>query len=620
MHGSTTTKRRRALALGVLTAGFLALTLGTAGTATAAYKAKVDAGTLKVTGDGAADKLLLRLSPASPTILELDVGADGTADLSFDHSAFTAIAVDAGGGDDLVRVDQSGGAFADEALTIDGGDGADTLFGGAGAETFLGGKGNDFVQGGDANDRVLLGDGDDTARWNPGDDSDTIEGQNGVDLLDFFGAIIGETIGVSANGSRVRFTRDIASISMDLNDVERVGFHAFGGADTITVDNLAGTDAKTVALDLSASGGGGDGSADSVTVRGTGGADRVTLGSAGTDLQVTGLAAQVQVAGGEALLDHVGVTTLGGADTIAAGAGLTASAIVDVDGGDDGDSVRYTGTADADTIQIAANGTAVATATPTSTLFNSTAVEALTVLGLGGGDTIAGVGNLATLTALTIDGGDDNDTLSGGNGADLLLGGRGEDVVDGNQGADSALLGDGDDRFEWDPGDGTDTVDGQAGSDVLDFFGSNIGETIAVVANGGRARLTRDIGNVTMDFDNVERLAVHARGGADVILVDDLSGTDVTATDLDLSPSVGGGDTEADTILVNGTNKRDVVSIARSGSELAVSGLRATPRITGSEGAFDTLFLQTLGGDDDVTVAPTIADLIAPVVNLGADE
>jgi hypothetical protein len=36
----------------------------------------------------------------------------------------------------------------------------------------------------------------------------------------FNGANIAEQIDISANGGRVRFTRDIASVTMDLNDVE----------------------------------------------------------------------------------------------------------------------------------------------------------------------------------------------------------------------------------------------------------------------------------------------------------------------------------------------------------------------------------------------------------------
>ena len=54
----------------------------------------------------------------------------------------------------------------------------------------------------------------------------------------------------------------------------------------------------------------------------------------------------------------------------------------------------------------------------------------------------------------------------------MLLGGDGNDLVDGNQGNDIALLGTGDDRFNWDPGDANDSVEGQGGTDTLAFNGS----------------------------------------------------------------------------------------------------------------------------------------------------
>ena len=45
-------------------------------------------------------------------------------------------------------------------------------------------------------------------------------------------------------------TRDVANITMDLNDVENIQFNALGGADTITVNDLTGTDVSQVNLDL----------------------------------------------------------------------------------------------------------------------------------------------------------------------------------------------------------------------------------------------------------------------------------------------------------------------------------------------------------------------------------
>ena len=40
----------------------------------------------------------------------------------------------------------------------------------------------------------------------------------------------------------MRFFRDIANVTMDLNDVEGINFKALGGADNIVVNDLSGTD------------------------------------------------------------------------------------------------------------------------------------------------------------------------------------------------------------------------------------------------------------------------------------------------------------------------------------------------------------------------------------------
>ena len=124
---------------------------------------------------------------------------------------------------------------------------------------------------------ALMGAGDDTFVWNPGDGSDTVEGQAGTDTMLFNGANINEKIDISANGGRVRFTRDVANITMDLNDVEGIDFNALGGADTITVNDLSGTDVTEVNLNLAAAGGGGDGAADTVIVNGTNGDDVIQV-------------------------------------------------------------------------------------------------------------------------------------------------------------------------------------------------------------------------------------------------------------------------------------------------------------------------------------------------------
>src|SRR5262249_53782683 len=116
-----------------------------------------------------------------------------------------------------------------------------TLNGGAGDDTITGSAGNDVVIGGQGRDTARMGAGDDTFIWNPGDGNDIVEGQAGNDTLQFNGANIAENIDISANGSRVRFTRDVAGIVMDVNGVENIDFTARGGADQITVEDLTRT-------------------------------------------------------------------------------------------------------------------------------------------------------------------------------------------------------------------------------------------------------------------------------------------------------------------------------------------------------------------------------------------
>src|SRR5262245_8129932 len=494
MTPATGLGRRALLVTALAGALFAALLVFAADQARASYSAHVEADTLLIVGNADSDRLVLRLRPGDTTVLEVDVGADGTADFSFDRGTFTAIDVRAKGGDDEVRIDQTFGAFTDEQITINGGDGADTLLGASGAETLLGGGGDDFVDGGQGMDTALLGGGADTFQWDPGDSSDVVEGQAGSDALKFNGSNIGELIDVVGNGSgRVQLTRNVASIVMDLAGVEQIDVRTLGGGDAVVVRYLTGTELKTVRVDLDAFGGVGDGESDRVLVAGTAAADAFKIGSAGGETLVTGLTAAVQVAGGEETLDKINADGLGGDDTLTMAVGSASGPVpVDFDGDEGADTARYNGTLGDDLIQLVANGTRAAVlSTGTSRL--DVLAEDLVVNGLDGADTVTSVGNLAELTHVTVNGGLGGDTLLGGNGADLLNGGAGDDFVDGNQGMDTALLGGGADTFQWDPGDSNDLVEGQAGNDTLVFNGSNIGEIIELSANAGRVRLTRNI-------------------------------------------------------------------------------------------------------------------------------
>jgi len=290
---------------------------------------KLKHGVLMVRGTNASDKLALRLQPGSPGTLQVDVGDDGTGDFSFDRSKITKIIVKAKSGDDSIRIDDSNGAFTDTIpTTIDGGDGNDTIAGGKGNETLLGGNGNDTIDGNGGNDLALLGAGDDTFVWDPGDGSDTVEGQDGTDSLVFNGANIAEKIDLSTNGNRLKFTRDVGTITMDTAGVERVDVNTLGGADTVTVNDLSGTDVNAVNVDLAATLGGatGDGQPDRVVVNATNNDDTIKVNGDATEVTAKGLDPRIGILHAEAANDRLEINTLAGSDTVDS-VGLAAGAI-----------------------------------------------------------------------------------------------------------------------------------------------------------------------------------------------------------------------------------------------------------------------------------------------------
>jgi Ca2+-binding RTX toxin-like protein len=503
---------------------------------------KLKHGLLTIEGTDASDKIVLRLQAGNPGLLQVDVGDDGSADFSFERNKIAKIAVDAQAGDDLVRIDESNGAFTDTIpTTLDGGAGDDTIAGGKGAETLLGGDGNDVIDGNGGNDLALMGAGDDTFVWDPGDGSDTIEGQDGTDTMVFNGADVPERVALSANGNRLTFLRDPGRVTMDTAGVERVDFNALGGADVVTVDDLSGTDVSDVNLDLAGTLGGasGDGQADSVTVDGTNADDTINVSGDASGVAVSGLAAQVAIQHQE----------------------------------------------------------------PT---------DALAVNGLGGNDAISAAALAAQAINLTIDGGAGDDTLAGSNGIETLFGGDGNDSIDGNGGNDLAFLGAGDDSFAWDPGDGSDTIEGEDGFDTMLFNGANVAEQVELSANGNRLKLFRTQGNVTMDTAGVERVDFNALGGADLVTVNDLSGTDVRSVNVDLAGTLGGatGDGQPDRVVVNATNNDDTIKVSGDATAVTAKGVDPLVAIFHPEAANDRLEINTLAGTDTVDSAGLAAGAI----------
>jgi Ca2+-binding RTX toxin-like protein len=321
-------------------------------------------------GDGAADTITVNgtqgadVFGAAGDAGGINVfGLHTTVNAFFQEQANDRLTLNGQGGDDVVNAS----SLEADGIQL-------TTNGGLGVDQFLGSEGNDLVNGGDGNDVALMGAGDDTFVWNPGDDNDTLEGQDGFDRMLFNGANIAEQIAVSANGGRVLFTRDIANVVMDLNDVEGIDFNAFGGADTVAVNDLSGTDVTEVNASLAAVGGGsGDGAADNLIVNGTSGDDVAVVAGDASGVAVLGLAAQVNITGAEAANDRLTVNVHAGDDVVEA-SGLAAGAIQLTAYGGDGDDVLI--------------------------------------------------------------GGDGNDTLTGGAGDDVLIGGGGLDTLDGGDGSD----------------------------------------------------------------------------------------------------------------------------------------------------------------------------------------
>ena len=298
------------------------------------------------------------------------------APFSIDIGTSENLVLNANGGDDSFS--NTGNLAALIKITADGGAGNDNLLGSNGIDILIAGDGNDFVDGQQGNDVGFMGAGNDTFQWDPGDGNDVVEGQDGTDTMAFNGSAANEIMEASANGGRVRFTRNVGNIVMDLDDVESIVANAFGGADSVTVNDLSGTNVTEVRPNLSAPGGSDDLAIDNVVVNATNGDDIVALAGSGAGTQVLGLSSLVAISGGRAGSDRLTVNALAGDDVIDASDVAATAMLLTLDGAD-------------------------------------------------GADVLVG--------------GDGNDIIRGGAGDDVVLGGPGTDVVDGGIGDNVVMQG-----------------------------------------------------------------------------------------------------------------------------------------------------------------------------------
>lgn len=547
-----------------------ALVLGApyhASAATSGVRASVKKGVLTVSGTAASDVITLRLRAGDTSTLEVDLGADGTADYAFGRALFTKIAVYGVGGQDQLTADSWNGSFTDtESTTLDGGDGSDVLVGTVGPERLVGGAGDDLLRGGVGADVVVGGDGADTVTWEPGGGNDTIDAGAGADRLLFQASVASEAVGLSATpAGHVRLTRDLASVVLDLVSVESADLHLLDGTDTVSVGDLHGTGMTAVTADLAGSSGD-DAVVDEVVVP-TG----VVVGSDGPATVVDGLGAALHVVSG-GIGDQLHVVGTSAAD----------------------DRVTVAGTAGPDSISALndASDVYVQGATPGVDL-RLTAADVLAVSLAGGDDSYRTLGSVASVVALDVDGGDGSDLLSGGSGHETLRGGAG------------------DDELGWSPGGGNDTLDGGSGADALSFAAANVSETVELSTEpDGHVRVARDISGVVLDVVGVETANLRLFGGSDHVLVDDLTGTGLTTVNADLSNGQGTSDGTADEVVLFGTPSDDVVTVTGDNATVAADGLPAQVHISGTDPTLDELTVYGMRGTDSVTASPDAASLI----------
>jgi Ca2+-binding RTX toxin-like protein len=625
--------------------------------------------------NGGAVKVLGGQATVANTQLIQVFGQAGNDSLSLNETngALPHANIFGGGGNDTII-----GGSGNDLLFGQAGD--DTLLGKGGVDLLFGGDGNDVLTGGTGNDQVFGQAGDDRLIWNPGEGSDLDEGGDGTDTVEVNGGNGAEDFTIAANGSRIRFDRvNPAPFNLDIGTTENLVVNANGGDDTITAgnglapliqitidggagnDTLIGGDGNDTLIggdgndfinggrgnDVALMGAGddtfvwnpGDGSD---TVEGQAGADTMLFNgsnaSENINLSANGSRSRLTRDVGNIVMDtngveQVDVNALGGADTIAVG-DLTGTGIGQVNldlasppgsgvGDGQADTVILNGTNSADHVQVVGAGTSF-TVTGLPALVAVSGSEGtndqLVVNTLGGDDSIDASTLPAGVVQLTVDAGSGNDQIIGSQGADILLGGDGNDFVNGGRGNDVAFLGAGDDTFVWNPGDGSDTVEGQTGFDTMIFNGANVNEQINVSANGQRVRFTRDVANIVMDLNGVEGIDFNALGGADIITVNDLSGTGLSQFNLDLAnpPGSGTGDGEADSVIVNGTNGVDKILVAGSMKGITVSGLAAAVLISGNEASNDQLTVNALAGNDFIDARKLRANAIGLTLNGGA--
>jgi Ca2+-binding RTX toxin-like protein len=552
------------------------------------------ADTVTVAGTGGGDAVTVTGAGTAFTV----TGLPASVVVSNAEGANDTLTLNALGGDDGITATTLPAGVA--KLVVDGGTGNDTILAGQGSDVIFGGDGDDFVLGDNGNDTAFLGIGNDVFEWSPGDGSDIVEGQANLDELRFNGSNANETVNVSANGGRAVFTRDVAAVTMDLDDVERITFNAVGGSDTLVVSDLSGTDVANVVVHLEAVGGGGDGAVDNVTATGVNAAETITLNSAAGVMSVSGLSATVTVFGAEAANDRLTVNAVSGDDVVNA-----------------------------------------------STL--ASGILSLTVNGGLGNDLFFGSGG--------------NDTFNGGDGNDTSLLGAGDDVAVWNPGDDNDIIEGqaGTDRLNFNGANVAETItispnggrvlfQRDVAAVTMDLNGT---EAIQFIAVGGTDAITvndlsgTDVTQLDIDLaatpggaagdGAVDTLNLNAGGGDNTIALSGATGALLTVTGLPANAAISqfettdrlsilandGDDTISatgltphfTTLTINGGEGNDVIRsngdgtyLGGGGDDTVFAGLTGSQEVLNGGDGVDTLDTTSFGGTYSVNLATGVTN------------
>ena len=208
---------------------------------------------------------------------------------------------------------------------------------------------------------------------------------------------------------------------------------------------------------------------------------------------------------------------------------------------------------------------------------------------------LAGVNgtDFTTLTSVTVDAGDGNDTINGTQLADELEGGNGDDRIIGDNnpaGSHDESRGEsGNDTMVWNPGDGDDINEGADGSDTVEVNGG--GKEQFEVTPGRFARVQPDPtfgAPFTVDFSTSEKLDLNAGAADDIV--------NMAGGALGLAIDVDGGEGN-DTI--DGSDAPDLLAGGNGNDRLIGDNNAAGTRdVSRGDAGNDTLVWNPGDGDD----------------------